>query len=281
MRKLKNLAASQGLGSEGVAEMKKIEKIFPTHLQKSFGRKSIIKLDFNENEKEQQQIRKFKDFMLTDVRDLNRVNFNRLRQQVLQSGTTTPANDNHWRAKAPAPILTSQVNVSGNLSPTNFDDTNLNIQNISHEASPVRASSKPKVLVRQMTTVIKDNKKTRQDRDIKRYIQAEIADLSFRKFEKVPETVANAVETRMHEQDHLNKVFEEFKVNPRKISKTRNRKRHRSQTRMVNSLNQSMKLSKENTGEFRTMFKNVNYSNRNVNNLKSGGSGQSATFSTN
>ena len=88
-----------------------------------------------------------------------------------------------------------------------------------------------------------ENKQARKNRDIKRYIQAEIADLSFRKFDKVKETLANAVETRMHEQDHLNKVFEEFKVNPRKISKTRNQKRHRSQTRMVNCLNQSVKLA--------------------------------------
>ena len=79
----------------------------------------------------------------------------------------------------------------------------------------------------------------------------------------------------MHEQDHLDRVYAEFQVNPRKISRTRNRRRHRSQRRMVDSLNQSSRLAQEKSGEFRTMIQNLHSSNYEVTSLKSGGTRQS------
>ena len=84
----------------------------------------------------------------------------------------------------------------------------------------------------------------------------------------------------MHEQDHLDRVYAEFQVNPRKISKTRNRRRHRSQRRMVESLNQSSRLAQEKSGEFRAMIQNLHSSNYEVTTLKSGGTRQSPRQTT-
>ena len=77
---------------------------------------------------------------------------------------------------------------------------------------------------------------------IAKYIDAQIHDISFRKYERPEDIEENAQEIEIKETAHLKKIRQTFGVDPKIMSKNREYKLKRSQRRMVKSVMNGTKI---------------------------------------